>query len=133
MPVCGTLWYTLSVNTKDAEKWSGSLFGLTHRGAQFKRRRVSVLKDIGVGILALGPGNESELPFDYEGVNSFATSALVGISNWLSQVQREQSSAQLWPRAAELLPESSVCATTTLENILPTGYQDTNLNVTIHG
>ncbi|KAJ6540634.1 hypothetical protein B0H19DRAFT_1269190 [Mycena capillaripes] len=36
------------------------------------------------------------------------------------------------PRAAELLPDSSTCATTSLENILPNGYQDAKLNVTVN-
>jgi hypothetical protein len=44
----------------------------------------------------LGPGDESEPPFDYDGVDSFATNTLTGISNWLSQMAREKFSMQPW-------------------------------------
>jgi hypothetical protein len=44
----------------------------------------------------LGPGDESEPPFDYDGVDSFATNTLTGISNWLSQMAREEFSMQPW-------------------------------------
>ncbi|KAJ6540617.1 hypothetical protein B0H19DRAFT_1269180 [Mycena capillaripes] len=106
---------------------------------------VQVLKDIGVDILTLGPGNEPEPPFDYEGVDSFATSTLTGISNWFSKLDQGDLPAQPYyatfcqvvqllrmPRAAELLPESSTCATTTLENIIPTHYQNAKLHVTVN-
>ncbi|KAJ6540682.1 hypothetical protein B0H19DRAFT_1269226 [Mycena capillaripes] len=106
---------------------------------------VQVLKDLGVEILTLGPGNKPEPPFDYEGVDSFATSTLTGISNWFSRLDRGDLPAQPYyatfcqvvqllrmPRAAELLPESSTCATTTLENVIPTHYQNAKLHVTVN-
>ncbi|KAJ6540622.1 hypothetical protein B0H19DRAFT_1078027 [Mycena capillaripes] len=106
---------------------------------------VQVLKDIRVDILTLGPGSEPKPPFDYEGVDSLATSALTGISNWFGELDRGDLPAQPYyatfcqvvqllrmPRAAELLPESSTCATTTLENIIPTHYQNAKLHVTVN-
>ncbi|KAJ6523033.1 hypothetical protein B0H19DRAFT_1277114 [Mycena capillaripes] len=106
---------------------------------------VRVFKDIGVDVLTLGPLNESELPFDYEGVDFLSKTVLTGISNWLGQLDREQLSTQPWydtfcqflqllrmPRATELLPESSTFATTTLENILPAHYQNEKLHITVN-
>jgi hypothetical protein len=41
-----------------------------------------VLKDIGVDILALGPAEESEQPFDYQGVDFLVTTILTGLLSW---------------------------------------------------
>ncbi|KAJ6523053.1 hypothetical protein B0H19DRAFT_1345707 [Mycena capillaripes] len=116
-----------------------------HVASKLCSAMVRVFKDIGVDVLTLGPLDESEPPFDYEGVDFLGKNVLAGISNWLSQLDREQLSMQPWydtfsqliqllrmPRAAELLPDSSTCATTSLENILPNGYQDAKLNVTVN-
>ncbi|KAJ7482676.1 hypothetical protein FB451DRAFT_1129691 [Mycena latifolia] len=109
---------------------------------------VQVLKDIGVDILALGPLDESEAPFDYEGVDFLATAVLTGISSWFGRLEEANWSLQPWydsfagflrllrmPRATELLPHSSATATTsaTLEDILPTVNRDARLNVFIDG
>ncbi|KAF7344969.1 High osmolarity signaling protein SHO1 [Mycena venus] len=101
-----------------------------------------VLKDIGVDILALGPIDESEPPFDYDGVDFLATTVLKGILSWFGRLEQENWPFQRWykgfvellqllrrPRATELLPHSSVCATSIFENILPTAYQNVELNV----
>jgi hypothetical protein len=54
------------------------------------------LKDIGVDILALGPMEESEAPYDYEGVDFLATTILTGLSNWLAKLDREEWPQQPW-------------------------------------
>jgi hypothetical protein len=55
-----------------------------------------VLKDIGVDILALGPANKSEPPFDYDGVDFLAMTILTGLSNWLQKLDLEHWSIQHW-------------------------------------
>ncbi|KAF7344971.1 hypothetical protein MVEN_01659800 [Mycena venus] len=103
---------------------------------------VRVLKDIGVDILALGPIDKSEPPFDYDGVDFLATTVLNGILSWFGRLKQKNWSFQPWykgfvellqllqrPRATELLPHSSACATSIFENILPTAYQNVELNV----
>jgi hypothetical protein len=55
-----------------------------------------VLKDIGVDILALGPAEESEPPFDYQGVDFLATTILTGLSNWLVKLAPEDWPIQPW-------------------------------------
>jgi hypothetical protein len=57
---------------------------------------IQVLKDIGVDILALGPANESEPPFDYEGVDFLATTILTRLSNWLRKFDLEDWPIQHW-------------------------------------
>ncbi|KAF7337816.1 Cyclin N-terminal domain-containing protein [Mycena venus] len=107
---------------------------------------VRVLKDIGVDILALGPIGELEPPFDYDGVDLLVTTVLTGISSWLGRLGQEIWSLQPWyenlteilnllrrPRAAELLPHSSACATSVFEHILPTASQYVELNVFVDG
>ncbi|KAJ6523037.1 hypothetical protein B0H19DRAFT_1244303 [Mycena capillaripes] len=106
--------------------WSEMSYTHAHVASKLYSAMVRVFKDIGVDVLTLGPLNESELPFDYEGLDFLSKTVLTGISNWFSQSDGEQ------PRAAELLPESSACPTTTLENILPTHYQDAKLHVTVN-
>ncbi|KAJ6522995.1 hypothetical protein B0H19DRAFT_1386507 [Mycena capillaripes] len=125
--------------------WSEMSYTHAHVASKLCSAMVRVFKDIGVDVLTLGPLNELELPFDYEGLDFLSKTVLTGISNWFSQSDGEQLSTQPWydtfsqllqllrmPRAAELLPESSACATTTLENILPTHYQDAKLHVTVN-
>ncbi|KAF8149647.1 hypothetical protein K438DRAFT_1866375 [Mycena galopus ATCC 62051] len=125
--------------------WSEMSYTHAHVASRLCSAMVGIFIDIGVEVLTLGPLDESEPPFDNEGVDFLGKTVLTGISNWLSQLDREQLSTQPWydtfcqlvqllrmPRAAELLPESSTCATTTLENILPTHYQDAKLNVTVN-
>jgi hypothetical protein len=55
-----------------------------------------VLKDIGVDILALGPTEESEPPFDYDGVDFLATTILTGLLNWLGKLDHEDWPIQPW-------------------------------------
>jgi hypothetical protein len=55
-----------------------------------------VLKDIGVDILALGPAEESEPPFDYEGVDFLAVTILAGIFSWLLKLDREDWPLRPW-------------------------------------
>jgi hypothetical protein len=55
-----------------------------------------VLKDIGVDILALGPAEESELPFDHDGVELLATAILTGLLSWLVKLDREDWPLQPW-------------------------------------
>jgi hypothetical protein len=55
-----------------------------------------VLKDIGVDILALGPANQSEPPFDYDGVDFLATTILTGLSSWLRELDLEDWPIQHW-------------------------------------
>ncbi|KAJ7875157.1 hypothetical protein B0H14DRAFT_2568928 [Mycena olivaceomarginata] len=104
---------------------------------------IRVLKDIGVDILTLGPIHESVPPFDYDGVDSLATTLLMSFSGWFKKLNQEEWSVQPWydtlcqlvrllqmPRAAEMLPQSSGYATTISEDILPIGYRNTELNAT---
>jgi hypothetical protein len=55
-----------------------------------------VLKDIGVDILALGPAEESEPPFDYEGVDLLATTMLTGLLSWLGKLDCNDWPFQPW-------------------------------------
>jgi hypothetical protein len=55
-----------------------------------------VLKDIGVDILALGPAEELEPPFDYDGVDFLATTILAGLVNWLGKLDQEDWLIQPW-------------------------------------
>ncbi|KAF7360035.1 putative TUP1-general transcription repressor [Mycena venus] len=105
-----------------------------------------ILRDIGVDLLTLGPRENSEIPFDYDGVDSLATLILKGLSSWFTQLDQEDWTLQSWypsftellhllrrPRAAELVPTSSVYATTAFEHILPTFNLDAELNVVVDG
>jgi hypothetical protein len=55
-----------------------------------------VLKDIGVDILALGPAEELEPPFDYEGVDFLITTILAGLLHWLGKLGHEDWPIQPW-------------------------------------
>jgi hypothetical protein len=57
---------------------------------------VRVLKDIGADILTLGPINESDPPFDYNGVDFFATTVLAGLSSWFAKCDKEHWVLQAW-------------------------------------
>ncbi|KAF7333391.1 High osmolarity signaling protein SHO1 [Mycena venus] len=105
---------------------------------------VVLLKDIGVDILALGPIDVSEGPFDYDGVDLLATILLTGILNWFAKLERQDWIVQPWcesfttflqllrmPRAAELLPKSFTFANSNFEDIVPTSYKEAKLNVTV--
>ncbi|KAJ7934680.1 hypothetical protein B0H13DRAFT_2305464 [Mycena leptocephala] len=102
-----------------------------------------ILKDMGAESLLLGPNiDDPEAPFDYDGVDSLATTVLAGISGWFTQLEREDWTLQPWydsftaclrllrmPRATELLPYSSACATSSFEDILPTIRRNAMLTV----
>ncbi|KAJ7937932.1 hypothetical protein B0H13DRAFT_1852220 [Mycena leptocephala] len=96
---------------------------------------VRVLKDIGCDLLTLGPNinEEADPPFDYDGVDFLATTLLIGMSNCLPKLDPEDSAIQPLPRSAELLPNSSTCATLTFEKILPTVYRDAEFSVVVDG
>ncbi|KAF8149789.1 hypothetical protein K438DRAFT_2027313, partial [Mycena galopus ATCC 62051] len=117
-----------------------------HVANRLCQQLVLVLKDIGVDIPVLGPIVESEVSFDYNGVDSLANILLEGMLGWFAQIDREDGSARPWfesfakllqllrgPRAAELLPYSSSCATNAFENILSTIYQDSVVYVMVDG
>ncbi|KAF7334934.1 hypothetical protein MVEN_02243100 [Mycena venus] len=104
-----------------------------------------MLNDMGVDILTLGSMDESEPQFDYEGIDLLATVILDGLSTWCSTLDRGDWALQAWwnnyrqfvqllrmPRAAELLPQSSGRAAS-IQDLLPTSYQDAKLNVTVDG
>ncbi|KAF7328488.1 hypothetical protein MVEN_02535700 [Mycena venus] len=106
---------------------------------------VRLLKDIEVDVQTLGPIDESEPPFDYEGVDLLSTLILNGLLNWFSKLDKDDWGLQVWyesfkefiqllrrPRAAELLPGSSACATSSFEHILPTVHRDEDLNVLVN-
>ncbi|KAJ7824302.1 hypothetical protein B0H14DRAFT_3145736 [Mycena olivaceomarginata] len=118
--------------------------GHTHAQVAHKLccRTVCVLKDIGVDIPSLGLIEEA--PVDHDGVDLLATTLLGGLSNWFGKLDRKDWVDQPWygsfaqvlqllrePRAGELLPNSSVTATSLFEDILPTTYQDRVLNVMV--
>ncbi|KAF7370231.1 High osmolarity signaling protein SHO1 [Mycena sanguinolenta] len=107
---------------------------------------VKVFKDIGVDVLALGPIEESELPFDYEGVDLLATNLLTGVLNWFNKLDQDNWAKQPWyetfkevvqllykPRAGELLPCSSVFAASHFEEIFLTVFQDAELKLVVDG
>ncbi|KAJ6480824.1 hypothetical protein C8R45DRAFT_1215766 [Mycena sanguinolenta] len=107
---------------------------------------VKVLKDIGVDILALGPIEESEPPFDYEGVDLLATNLLTGVLGWFNKLNQNDWAKQLWyesfkevlqllrrPRASELLPHSFACATNSFNEQLPTAFGDAELELVVDG
>ncbi|KAF7328737.1 High osmolarity signaling protein SHO1 [Mycena venus] len=109
---------------------TGSLHG--HVANKLCCEVVRVLKDIGVDVLALGPTEHMELPYDYDGIDFLATNILTGISGWLVQFGPEYWSVQLWhdslreflwllrmPRSAELLPNASACASSIFQDFSP--------------
>jgi hypothetical protein len=55
-----------------------------------------VLKDIGVDIMVLGPTEESETTFDYDGVDFLATTILTGLLSWSIKLGREDWPLQPW-------------------------------------
>jgi hypothetical protein len=57
---------------------------------------VRVLKDIGADILTLGPLDEPEPPFDYDGVDLLGAALLAGISSWFHQLDQEYWTTQPW-------------------------------------
>ncbi|KAF8218326.1 hypothetical protein K438DRAFT_1796675 [Mycena galopus ATCC 62051] len=107
------------------------------------RELIRVLKDIGVDVLVLGPIDKSEPIFNYEGVDLLASTLLTGISSWFGGLSEEDWILQPWfdscgdvvrllrrPRAAELLPLSSDCATRNFAHF-PTAYEDVQLNIVV--
>ncbi|KAJ7825519.1 hypothetical protein B0H13DRAFT_1918609 [Mycena leptocephala] len=58
---------------------------------------VRILKDIGADILTLGPIDidESDPPFDYDGVDLLATAVLTGLLSWFRKLDKEHY-AQPW-------------------------------------
>ncbi len=57
---------------------------------------IRVLKDIGVDVLTLGPSDESELPFDYEGVDFLAMAILTGFESWFRKIDQRDWTTQPW-------------------------------------
>ncbi|KAF7358515.1 hypothetical protein MVEN_00902400 [Mycena venus] len=107
---------------------------------------VQVLKDIGVDVLVLGLFDDSEPPFDYYGIDFMASRILDGLFNWFEKLDQEDWPVQPWyesfteflrllrmPRASELLPNASACATNTFEDILPAVHRTSGLNVMANG
>ncbi|KAF7370238.1 hypothetical protein MSAN_00654600 [Mycena sanguinolenta] len=107
---------------------------------------VKVFKDLGVDILALGPIEESELPFDYEGVDLLAINILTGVLCWFNKLNQNDWAKQPWygsfkevlqllrsPRAGELLPHSSAHAISSFEGKLPTILEDAELELVVDG
>ncbi|KAJ6456057.1 hypothetical protein C8R45DRAFT_1186862 [Mycena sanguinolenta] len=107
---------------------------------------VKVLKDIGVDILALGPIEESERPFDYEGVDLLAINLLTGVLGRFNKLDRNDWAKQLWyesfkevlqllhrPRAGELLPNAFAYATNSFNDQLPTAFEDAELELVVDG
>ncbi|KAJ6480855.1 hypothetical protein C8R45DRAFT_1100439 [Mycena sanguinolenta] len=107
---------------------------------------VKVLKDIGVDILALGPIEESERPFDYEGVDLLATNLLTGVLGWFNKPDPNDWTKQPWyksfkevlqllrrPRASELLPNAFACATNSFNEQLPIAFEDAELELVVDG
>ncbi|KAJ7889231.1 hypothetical protein B0H13DRAFT_2341574 [Mycena leptocephala] len=95
---------------------------------------VHILKDIGADILTLGPIDidESDPPFDYDGVNLLATAVLTGLLNWFGKLDEEHYALQPWPRSGDLLPHAYAFATSsTFENILPTVYQEAQVIIAV--
>ncbi|KAJ7889233.1 hypothetical protein B0H13DRAFT_2532395 [Mycena leptocephala] len=95
---------------------------------------VRILKDIGADILTLGPIDidESDPPFDYDGVDLLATAVLTGLLSWFSKLDEEYYALQPWPRSSDLLPHTYAFATSsTFENILPTVYKEAQVNIAI--
>ncbi|KAJ6480839.1 hypothetical protein C8R45DRAFT_1215775 [Mycena sanguinolenta] len=107
---------------------------------------VKVFKDIGVDILALGPIQESEPPFDYEGVDLLAINLLTGVLSWFNKLDRNDWAKQPWygsfkevlqllrrPRAGELLPHAFAYATNSFNEQLPTAFEDAELELVVDG
>ncbi|KAJ6447472.1 hypothetical protein C8R45DRAFT_1224883 [Mycena sanguinolenta] len=107
---------------------------------------VEVFKDIGVDILALGPIEESEAPFDYEGVDLLATNLLTGVLGWFNKLDQNDWAKQPWygsfkevlqllrrPRAGELLPHAFAYATNSFKEQLPTAFGDAELELVVDG
>ncbi|KAJ6480849.1 hypothetical protein C8R45DRAFT_1100433 [Mycena sanguinolenta] len=107
---------------------------------------VKIFKDIGVDILALGPNEESEPPFDYEGVDLLATNLLTGVLGWFNKLDPNDWTKQPWygsfkeavqllrrPRTGELLPNAFACATSSFNEQLPTAYEDAELELVVDG
>ncbi|KAF7368171.1 hypothetical protein MVEN_00136100 [Mycena venus] len=105
---------------------------------------VQALKDIGVDILAFGSSDESEPPFDYEGVDFLAMQILTGVLGWFNKLDRDYWDRQPWyesftelvqllrkPRAAELLPHSSACASSSFEDVIPTFHENAELKLMV--
>ncbi|KAF8152798.1 hypothetical protein K438DRAFT_1864220 [Mycena galopus ATCC 62051] len=109
-------------------------------------RLVRVLKDIRIDIPLLGPIEEFEARFDYEGLDILATKVLSGISSWFTKIEQADWSVQRWyesfttkvlqllrvPRAAELLPRSHDCASNAFEDIMPTTLHNSELHVMVN-
>ncbi|KAF7333431.1 hypothetical protein MVEN_02359000 [Mycena venus] len=126
------------------EFWLNSGTAHSYVAGKLFREMIWVLKDIGVDILVLDPLDESERQFDYDGIDFLGTTLLAGISRWFANIEPGEWSVQPWydffrqflcllrrPRAAELVPLSSTCATRNFEDILPTIYQEAVLTCTI--
>ncbi|KAF7341629.1 High osmolarity signaling protein SHO1 [Mycena sanguinolenta] len=103
-----------------------------------------ILKDVGVDLLILGPPDESEPPFDYEGVDFLASIVLNGFSSLFSKLHKHDWAIQPWydsfcevvkllrgPRAAEFLSHSFACATNAFNDIIPICYKDGELGVIV--
>lgn len=76
--------------------WSNMDSVHSHIARKLFSRMVHVLKDIGIGSLTLGPADESEPRFDYEGVDLLATTILNGVVNWFGRLAPDDWAQQPW-------------------------------------
>ncbi|KAJ7780850.1 hypothetical protein DFH07DRAFT_793457 [Mycena maculata] len=94
---------------------------------------VRILKDIAIDTLPSDESPKLEAPFDYEGIDILAEAILVGMSNWLREMDFMNRALQPWyagfreavqllrrPLAAALLPNSfSLATSSSFEKDLP--------------
>ncbi|KAF7358039.1 Metacaspase type II [Mycena venus] len=105
---------------------------------------IAMLKNIGADILKLGRKDEPDPLLDYDGLDFLATAILSGLLDWFNKLHQEDWAVQPWferlctfvqllrqPRSAELLPISSAFATSAFEDVLPTKYQNVELEMMI--
>ncbi|KAJ7140135.1 hypothetical protein C8R46DRAFT_1135968, partial [Mycena filopes] len=104
---------------------------------------IRALKDVGVDILQLGSLDETDPPFDYDGLDSLAATILVGLSSWFEKLDEKERPLQPWynslreilgllraPRSVDLLPQASAYAVDTWEALLPLRSQSAEVDVT---
>ncbi|KAJ7647989.1 hypothetical protein FB45DRAFT_211941 [Roridomyces roridus] len=104
---------------------------------------VQILTDIDLDVMPSDAPLESQAPFDYEGVDSFADIILLGISNWLGRMVNYR--LQPWfecfcqavqllrsPRSAIFLPKAFLRATDhALEALVPTILRTVELDIAV--
>ncbi|KAJ6526322.1 hypothetical protein B0H19DRAFT_1385676 [Mycena capillaripes] len=110
------------------------------------RKVVHILKDIGVDILILGPSEEPEPPFDYDGLDFLPLTILNGVTRWSYAIEHDDWLRKPWseafrellqllrmPRSEALLPNASGCATSTFGDILQTEYSKAEVYIMVDG